>query len=261
MRKPLMLMRKRGLLGTLFGRHANSSRLSKSIGHYFDLIFGASFDGTNDFALKSSDFSPTTGDSAEFIFAARIRLNGGDGVAQTLYSNAASYCVVQRTAGNVININFRDSAAATKFAISSTVTITADGDYHNIYASGNTAGFLDLMIDAALSEVGATITAGDVDWTRTSHAVGANANGTAKTNGDINFMYLNIVDSLVGSAANYGKFFDAQGNPTLNPYGKGEVAGLTDPILYEAGDYATFADNKGTGGGLTEVGAFERPAS
>lgn len=224
-------------------------------------INGASIDGTNDFALKSSDFSPTTGDSAEFIFAARIRFNGGDGVAQTLYNNAANYCLIQKTAANVFSINLRDSAAATKFAISSTVTITADGDYHNIYASGNTAGFLDLMIDAVLSEAGVTIVAGDVDWTRTSHAVGANANGTAKTNGDINFIYLNIVDSLVGSAANYGKFFDSQGNPVLSPTGSGSIAGLNDPVLYLAGDVAQWQDNLGLGGGLTEVGAFERPAS
>jgi len=35
--KPLMLMRKRGLFGTFFGKHAGCSKLSKSVGAFYDV--------------------------------------------------------------------------------------------------------------------------------------------------------------------------------------------------------------------------------
>ena len=75
MRKPLMLMRKKGLLGTLFGRHANSSRLSKSVGEFIGRVVYSAihtyFDSTDN--VRRATALALAADSKLGTFSAIIR--------------------------------------------------------------------------------------------------------------------------------------------------------------------------------------------
>jgi hypothetical protein len=227
-------------------------------------IFGASFDGTNDYLSRGADLAGNA-DGATGIFVARIRFNGGDGVVQKLYSTNSAKVEIIKQLDNTLLFKMLDSTSAAKIEIASTGTITADGRYHNILCSWDTSADANnhLYIDDASDLTLTTRVAGDIDYTVTEHVIGAFwIGGIAKVNADINFMYFNVDTGIDFSVeANRRKFFNSQGQPVLNSNGDGSAATGTAPIMYFAGDYASWHINKGTGGGLTVTGSLERPLS
>lgn len=222
-------------------------------------IFGASFDGTNDYLIKATDLIGNA-DSKLAIIATRIRFNGGDGVAQYLYAGSAAYPLFEKGTDNNLRLFARNAAAASILDIKSSSTITADGDYHNVIIAIDMAGTCLVYVDGSDVTAITTQTNDTIDFTRTNHAIGASVAGASKANMDCNFFYFNMVETLdISVPANYEKFFDSQGNPALNPNGNGSEATGTPPIIYHAGDIDQWHVNKGTGGGFTETGALTRP--
>ena len=223
-------------------------------------VLGAAFDGTNDYLLRGTDLTGNV-DSKLGIFATRIRLNGGDGTNQRLYSNSTGSVLLQRTAVNTISLVAKTSVGTTILNAASTNTVTADGDDHNILIGYNMAGALLIYVDDADVTNSAIHIDDVIDYTVPEHAIGGSVFGSALSNADINFLYCNWSETLDFSVeANRRKFFDSQGNPVLSPSGNGSEATGSQPLIYLAGDYTQWESNLGTGGGFTVTGALERPS-
>jgi hypothetical protein len=232
-------------------------------GSGFSLPLGASFDGTNDYLLRGSDLTGNA-DGTTGIFACRLRFNGGNGTKMHLYASTSETISIYKDIDNKIYFRLRDSVGTDLILLNSTSTYTADG-YVNILCSWDTSADANnyLYIDDAPDLTLAARLAGTLDYTVAEHAIAAYyVGGLFKLNADINFMYLNLATGIDFSIeSNRRKFFDSQGSPVLAPYGNGSEATGTSPIIYQAGDYTQWEDNKGTGGGFTVTGALERPAA
>jgi hypothetical protein len=222
-------------------------------------ILGASFDGINDYLTRASDLTGNV-DSKLFTFAARIRMNGGDGINQIFLTSAGNSYAIYRNGVNQIKIDANNAAATPVLSVNSTSTFTANG-YINILISVDMAGAIYLYVDDTDVASVSLQTNDIIDFTRVNHSVGANTSGTLPLNADINFLWFDNTTAIDFSVeANRRKFFDSSGN--VSSLGAdGSTPTGTSPIIYLAGDYSQWENNKGTGGGFTVTGALERPSS
>ena len=68
------------------------------------------------------------------------------------------------------------------------------------------------------------------------------------------------IGGLLSVEANRRKLFTSDGDPVLSPSGNGSIDG-NQPIMYFAGNFKTWHENKGTGDGMTVTGALTSPSS
>lgn len=225
-------------------------------------IFGASFDGTNDYLTRGSDLL-FNNNGKKGIIATQIRFNGGDGVQQRIYSNSGSVVYFEKAAGNKLVVAAKNAGGTNILNLQGNQTIIADGSYYNILISWDMAGNAYFYIDDIDVANSLLHTDDTIDYTAVNHAICSTTAGTLKANLDVNFLYANFFHTIDFSIeSNRRKFFDSNGNPALDPLGDGSIAGLAiDPIIYLAGDYSKFELNKGLGGGFTVTGALSRPTS
>lgn len=222
-------------------------------------LLGASFDGINDYLLRSGDLTGNV-DGKLGIIAIRIRMNGGDGVQQRIYSSLSSIVYIERASTNKLIIVAKNAGATNIFNLRNSNTITADGLYHNILISWDMAGIPYLYIDDVNVTDSILHTNDTIDYTTANHAIGSTTSGTLKTNADINFLYMNFAESLdLSIETNRRKFFTSSGG-VVDLGSDGSTPTGTIPITYFEGDYSQWHINKGSGGGYTVTGALSRPA-
>ena len=228
-------------------------------------VLGASFDGTNDYLVRGAALTGVV-DGKIGIFAARIRMLGGDGATQRIFSNSDGVSVrfvVNRQSTNLIRIFGTTAAGAQNLLIESTATITADGSYHNILASWDIENDTNYVYVDDVS--GITVTTSDntnIDYTLTNFGVAADANnGANKLNADLNVVYLNLAEKMDFSvAANRLKFFDAAGKWVPSRLDGGQEPTGAQPAIYMCNAYRGFSANQGSGGGFNVTGALTESA-
>ena len=116
------------------------------------------------------------------------------------------------------------------------------------------------FIDDVSDLVTETLTQGEtLDLTAADWSVGAGPGGNDKLAGDITFFWYDDVYYDFSQVSNRRLFFNADGTPALSVTGDGTPDGGSQPILYLAGLFNQWENNKGTGGGMTENGEFTQP--
>ena len=229
-------------------------------------VFGASLDGTNDYLTRGAALTGVV-DGKIGIFAARIRMLGGDGVAQRIVSNRDASIlrfIISRQTTNVINIFGRTTANVTTLHLDSVATITADGSYHNILASWDVENDDNhIYIDDISSLSTRTSDNANIDYTSTEFAVGADAitGGLNKINADIDVIYLNLAETMDFSiVANRRKYFDSAGKWVPSRLDGGQEPTGNQPPIYMCNTYRGFSANQGSGGGFQVTGALTESA-
>ena len=226
-----------------------------------EVINGASFDGTNDYLTRGADLTGNA-DGKTGILALRIRINAGDGVLGYVTFANGGFFLVSKNAANEIEVSGFNTAAAQILRVrSSGNTLEVVDGYVNIICSWDLAATTVQLYLNDVSDANTIIATNDtIDYTRTAWGIMARNTGANKVTGDLTFYYLNTAEYLdISVEANRRKFFDASGNPVLDVAGDGSSATGTAPILYLAGTYDQWENNKGMGGGMTVTGALTEP--
>lgn len=217
----------------------------------------ADFDGSADYLTRGSGLTGAA-DSATGIFSTWVRFDGGNGVGQSLLQGNSGFFHIFKTTLNYIQFDFYDASIVLKLRMY-TSAILASAKWVHILASWTTGGATHLYVDNVSNKTVLTNVSGNIDYTVSDVAVGAQIGGTQKTDGclaDFYFapgQYLDFSDS-----ANRAKFID---QTTLRPVplgAKGELPTGSQPLLYLGRDYANFQTNLGSGGNFTVTGALER---
>ena len=226
-------------------------------------ILGGGFDGSTTYITRGADLTGAS-DGGNLTLAFRIRL-----------ADDTTFYEIMNSNGNILRISKHDSVDWIQFIIKNTSSsdvvntesainsIKADGSYHNVLFSVKLAATATshIYIDDSSSVNSPTLTEGGVmDLTRGDWAVGATIAGGSKFSGDINFFYYDDVYYDFSVESNRRKFFDASGDPVLDPTGDGTPSGGVQPLIYLAGTFNQWENNKGTGGGMTVTGALSEPA-
>lgn len=227
-------------------------------------VFGASFDGTNDYLTRGAALTGVV-DGKIGIFAARVRMLGGNGSIQILSSNRDATIqpfIIERFLTNKIRIIGNTTGAITTLLLDSTATITADGSYHNILMSWDVGTDDNHVYFDGVSGINQIISDdANIDYTSVEFSVGAYFNAANKLNADLDVIYLNLAEKMDFSVeANRLKYFDASGNWVPSRTGGGSEPTGNKPILYLPNVYNQFWLNHGTGGNFTETGALTEPA-
>jgi len=242
---------------TLPGSQAFSTAIRGDVGP-----LGAHLDGIVDHQLRGGDLTGNV-DGKLLTFAARIRADNDNAFA-TVYQSVSSKINLTRfslAGANALQVILKIAAGSTLYSTIHTNAWPNDNAYHNFLFSINTnpTAIAHFFVDDVSQSVGAVTTNAVIDFTETDHAIGAATSGAFKMAGDFNFVSLDGVYYDFNMIANRRLFFDASGDPVLNPNGNGTPAGGVQPIVYQAGLFDTWHINKGTGGGFTENGAYTQP--
>ncbi len=218
------------------------------------------FDGSNDYARRLADLTGN-GNGKSGLFAASLKLNGGDGTQMRLWSTAVDGIVVLREPSNKIRV-LGDNAGL-QLNMTSVGTYTSSSGWVDIIAAWDLANTTGWLYINDVDDLAGSPTFNNValDYTQTDHVIGAK-HGTfvEKLNGDIADLYLNLAAFLdLSVEANRRKFFDPNGKP-VDLGDDGSFATLSQPIAYFSRRGADtpdgFATNKGSGGGFTVTGAL-----
>lgn len=215
------------------------------------------FDGVDDYLTRGADLTGNA-DSKVGIVSFWVELNGGDGGIQQIQVAANEYIQIQRGADDKWNFDLVNSSGTSILKMKSTSTYTVSSGRHHVSASWNLAGTEGwLYIDDAESLAASpTFTNDTIDYTRTNHSIGARDDGGNKVNAGVGDYYFNNETYLdLSVEANRRKFISAGGLPVpLGP--TGALPTGSQPIMFFSGPVATWQNNLGSGGGMTENGAL-----
>lgn len=217
--------------------------------------YATSFDSvTPDYLLKSTD--PGFTDSKLGIFSCWFKFASGDGATQRILARASLDFLISRTAANTFRIALYNGNAITlAIQMTSTATLTADGNWHHVLASWDTSSATNCWIAVDGSD-GATInTRNDVtcDYTFSGWYFSSDASGI---NAAVCEPYFAPGQSLGAfSSANVEKFRTTGAKPE-NLGTNGSTPTGSQPGLYFKSEYSSFGTNAGSGGNFTVNGTL-----
>jgi len=209
---------------------------------------------TPDYLLKSTD--PGFTDSKLGIFSMWIKCNSGDGTNMRVLAKANLDFLIVRTSANTFRIvTYNGDATTLALQMTSTATLTADGNWHHVLMSWDTSNNTNCWI-AIDGTQGTTInTRNDVtcDYTFTGWYCSMDASGL---NADVSEIYFAPGQSLGAfSSANVEKFRTTGAKPA-NLGSNGSAPTGVQPGIYFKNPYSSFGVNSGTGGNFTVNGTL-----
>ena len=230
------------------------------------IVKPADLDGSSAYLNRGGDLTGNA-DSAQGIFSAWIRLDGGDASQLQIYWATGSTISIGRVAGNTFNISLQSSGgSALAFATANTYTASATwlhllASWDCNFSAGNKLSHLyinDVSDKAAPTDGNAAFA---VDYTVADHQIGTQNAGSAFFNGCLAELYFAPGQYLdFSNAANRRKFITADlrpeelGDTGANPTG-------TAPKVYQFRQSKAIGANAGTGGDFTAHGTFGAPTS
>ena len=214
------------------------------------------FDGTSDYLIRSSDLTGNI-DSKTFTFSCWFYFNpsssstyiytNDNGNIQIKHLNTEKIQIVARNSSGTLILNWGNNASTVTFPknIWANLLVSIDMDDQN-----NCAVYLnDVQVSMGSFD---TFTTGEtIDFTKTSHSVGAYVVGSGPIDGRLAHVYLDYTYRDLSVEANRRYFIDADGGST-------SVSTLSalSPILYlPMTDGYSVGENLGTGGDFTANGS------
>lgn len=224
---------------------------------------GAKFDGSSDYLTRGGGLTGAA-DSKLLSFSVWLELEAVNGAGRiitgntTLATNSQTTRLIMSTGADTVEIVIFNAAGVQICGFRSDVLPPGR---HHICGSVDLSDTLKrhMYVDDASSLFAGTpsVYTNDVgDFTLADWAIGAQAGGGSKFNGQIyDLWYAPGVYIDFSVTANRRKFRDAAGRP-VDLGANGQIPTGTAPLVYMGRDFATWATNKGTGGGFTTNGAL-----
>jgi hypothetical protein len=239
------------------------TRLRQGGGSSAYVTAGRDFDGTNDYATRGADLTGIA-DGQAGVFSGWVRFDGGDGAVQFIFANAlgagASTLHLNKTAGNVLQLQGRNAALTSILLNVSSTTYLAGAAWLHILASWNLAAGTGLLyVDDASVKNGAGTQLNDtIDYTLGNFAIGAGTGGASKLNGCLSEIFFHPTFLDISVEANRRLFRSAGGKP-VSLGADGSLPLGVQPLIYmPAGDPS---DNKGSGGNFVVTGTLDLASS
>jgi len=213
------------------------------------------YDGTNDFAAHAGDLTGMA-DGKEGTLSVLLRLDGGDGALQRVFSNQGNRFLFERQADDTFRLRAQTSAASTLIQVISDTAYTASSVWlHHLIAWNAATPEAHYFVNDVTDEAAGSIEIdGTIDYTRTAWRFGATvATGGNKLNGCASEIWFDPTFIDISVLANRRLFIRADGKPEdLGATGQTPTGG---PVLVysKTGDLST---NLGTGGNFTITGAL-----
>ncbi|MCB9988798.1 MAG: hypothetical protein H6868_05600 [Rhodospirillales bacterium] len=215
------------------------------------------FDGTSDYLTRGADLTGTS-DSRKLLVSYWFRRDSS-GVTAIVASTDNSHFLTQHNSSGRMLVKATNGAGGELVNLRS--PNVSDTSWHHLIASVD----LDILGSGTLyfdDDPSGTLlyqsTVGDnIDFTNPNFGIGANPfTAGGKFDGDLADVYINYGEYLdLTVEANRRRFIDAAGNPVYLGADGSKPTGNV-PIVYVAGDTATWHTNLGSGGGFTENGAL-----
>lgn len=219
---------------------------------------GVLFDGSNDYLTRGAAFTGAA-DTTGITFSAWLKMSSNGGANQEIFENGGVLIELVDSSSKVRFIASNTSGTEILNIQSNAITL---GSWFHIAASFNaSAGTAQIYLnDASAINTTTTLTTGTIDLTPTSPypSFGAAANGANKLKADVVDPYFVTSALDLSNSSNRRKFISATGKP-VDLGDTGEIPTGSSPIFYLSRRNSTassFATNKGTGGGMTLVGAL-----
>ena len=215
---------------------------------------GINFDGTNDYLSRGDDLTGNS-DTAAFTLSFWFKRNS-TGVQQQVYANSGSQVLINFLASDILRIFCQDGVTTRVSADTSAITDTSS--WHHLVASFDHPN-AHIYVDGSSDLTVNTHVAGNIDWTRADHQIGASVT-SFKLDADVADFYLNIGE-YVDLSSNLAKFYNSGMSVDLGATGTNPTG--NQPIVYlsRRNGASTFASNKGSGGGFTETGELTASAT
>ena len=218
-----------------------------------------SFDGTNDYLLRTSDLT-NNADGKTFTFSCWIYWTTES--SSTVFTTTNAFHVLMDTGGNnELHVTANNSSGTkifdVKLAYYGGVHATAKNTWLNLLISidlSNTSNRYVYLNDTLMSSTWVTYTNDNIDFTSTKHAIGGyinTVNGSVQANfkGRLSNLFLDYTYRDLSVTSNRRLFITADGKPA--DYDTIPA----NPILYlPMKNEATAGSNSGTGGDFTAVG-------
>lgn len=226
------------------------------------------FDGVSDYLERDGGFTGVS-DSGNFFFSMFGKLTGGDGSWMGIVGDSgANYVYIARSAINLIQIHFQGYLGA--IWINGTVGPTVSSGWWHLAVSAS-LGTATQKIQIRFNDVeistppflGTWNPSGDViNYTSAFNwLVGSILPSGDRFQGMMSEIYMNMGGAFIDLdiTANRRKFLRSNGTPAVLG-ATGEKPTGTPPTLYlsttSGGTTADFRTNKGSGGGMFEVGVL-----
>jgi ferredoxin len=218
----------------------------------------ADFDGSAD-SMRLTSSGPTgLADSKLFTFSCWVRFDGGDGVAQALWTWANSLgttrCQLFKQATNTLRVFARNSAGSTILDLTTTNTWTASANWLHVYVCIDTASSANckIYVDGGLESHSGSPTDDTISWVSTSarYTIGGDGGAPgALLNGALAELWWN--DSYLDDTTKF-----ASGGCPISLGSDGSTPTGSAPVFYLKGSGNGFNVNSGTGGNFTVTGSL-----
>lgn len=211
------------------------------------------FDGTNDYFTKGSDLTGNA-DGKVGIISFWAKKNT-EGTLQYLFTTTSGpgYFQLRFNTLNQIHVTGTDSGATIQLDLKGSAP--TDGEWHHYLMSWDLANnYAEIYIDDVATYFTPTKNNATLDYTQSTWYIGSNASTTAKMDGCVAQMYVNLAETLdLTVADNRRLFIDGNGDP-VDIGSDGSTPTGTSPIIFLRGRASDFYTNSGTGGGFSHLG-------
>lgn len=219
------------------------------------------FDGTNDYLEKSSDFTGNAdGKEGTFSFWINIKNNTRDFIVFSSNDNV-QIRYLGSASGGVIRITLLGTQNQQVVLIQNVTRITVASGWNHVLCSWNASTTTGHMYINDVNDAdSSSLVNNPVDYTENDFVFGANTGFADKMEADISDFYFNSAEFIdLSVTANRRKFISADVKPVFLG-ADGSLPTGTAPILFlslaQGGAVSSFATNKGTGGGMTITGTL-----
>ena len=219
-----------------------------------------SFDGTNDWLSKASDFTGAA-DGKSFTLSMWVKLANTTTAYRLWSANASNKLDLLTTVGGKFHFIGRNYAGADILADANMGTTSTSWQHIQIAADlANSVAYLYLNDVLAESSWDTGPTNDALDLTPGGWGVGARQDGGAKLNGDMADVWFHDTFIDISIEANRRKFIDYRGRPVyLGP--TGSIPTGSQPIVYLGNAFSTWHNNLGSGGDLVANGSLTAAAT
>lgn len=172
-------------------------------------------------------------------------------------NSGTNFVNLQLDASNRLVLGVVNGSGTLICSIASTTTaLTADGNWHHLFATAQTDGGSNkaLYIDGVNQSLSITTFADGTAGTPTRIAAFTNHDGSATVAGSLAEVYLNVKESSYFNPSGITSF--ASGGKPVSLGASGATPTGTSPDIYLKNAAASFGTNSGTGGNLTITGTL-----